>query len=75
MKLSKDEKLMLSRLEKRIHTKGASSSFLVQLFELSGLYLNASTISNYAKENNMSYNGVKKFRNIKTLFGVKFVID
>jgi len=28
-----------------------------------------------AKSNNKSYNGVKKFRNIKTIFGVKFVID
>ncbi len=75
MKLSKDEKLMLLRLEKRIHAKGVSREFLVQIFELSGTYLNISTITNYAKENNMSYNGVKKFRNIKTFFGVKFVID
>jgi hypothetical protein len=32
-------------------------------------------LPNYAKENNMSYNGVKKFREIKTIFNTKFVID
>lgn len=40
-----------------------------------GKILNLQTISDYAKENNMSYNGVKKHRNIITLFGVKFVLD
>jgi len=31
--------------------------------------------SDYARENGMSYNGVKKFRNIKIFFKTKFVID
>ena len=75
MKITDKEKLMLERLEKLIHTKGVSSEFLVQLFELSGTYINISTISDYAKDHNLSYNGVKKFRNIKELFGVKFVIE
>jgi len=74
MKLSKDEELMLLRLEKRINTKGVSKEFLVQLFELSGLYGGFETISNYGKIYGISYNGVKKTRNIKTIRGVKFVI-
>lgn len=48
---------------------------LVQLFERLNTYANLETISNYAKRNNLSYNGVKKHRNIITLFGVKFVYD
>ena len=49
--------------------------FLVQIIELAGSYLNLQTISDYAKENNMTYNGVKKCREIQTLFNTKFVID
>lgn len=33
------------------------------------------TISQYAKDNNKSYNGIKNHRKIITLFGVKFVLD
>jgi hypothetical protein len=48
---------------------------LVQLIELAGNYLNIESIPNYAKQNNLSYNGVKKFRTIVELFNVKFVVD
>lgn len=48
---------------------------LVQIIELSGMLLNLQTISSYVKENKLSYNGVKKHRNIITLFGVKLVLD
>ena len=48
---------------------------LVQLFERLNRYADLETISSYAKRNNMSYNGVKKCRNIIELFGSKFVFD
>ena len=32
-------------------------------------------LTNYAKEHNLSYNGVKKFREVVEIFDVKFVID
>lgn len=48
---------------------------LVKLIELSGSLLNLQTISNYAKENKMSYNGVKNHRNTVSLFSTKYVID
>ena len=48
---------------------------LVQLIELCGNYLNIETMPNYAKKNNISYNGVKKHRDIVKIFNVKFVID
>lgn len=48
---------------------------LVQIIEQAGAFLNLQTISDYAKENKISYNGAKKFRNVKKIFGVKFIID
>ena len=48
---------------------------LVQLIEQCGNFLNLKTIPDYAKDNNMSYNGVKNNRKIVELFNVKFVID
>ena len=48
---------------------------LVQLIELCGDYLNLKSIPDYAKDHNLSYNGVKKHRNIIKLFNQKLVID
>ena len=48
---------------------------LVKIIELCGSYLNLMTISDYAKSNKMSYNGVKKFRHVKEIFNTKYVID
>ena len=48
---------------------------LVQIIELCGGFLNLKTISQYAKDNNISYNGVKKCRNVIEVFGNKYVID
>lgn len=66
----------LSKIEEYVYkTLQRDEMDLVQLFERLNDYANLQTISDYAKENNMSYNGVKKYRNIITLFGVKFVYD
>lgn len=48
---------------------------LVQIIELCGGFLNLKSISDYAKENKMSYNGVKNHRKTVYLFNKKFVID
>lgn len=48
---------------------------IVQVFERLSIYANLKTISNYAKDNKLSYNGVKKNRKIINLFGCKFVAD
>lgn len=48
---------------------------LVELIQLSGSYLNLETIPDYAKRTGMSYEGVKKGREVIEIFNVKFVID
>ena len=48
---------------------------LVQIIELCGSFLNLKSIPKYAKDNNLSYNGVKKCRNIIDIFDNKYVID
>lgn len=48
---------------------------LVQLISQAGNYLNLKTIPDYAKDNGLSYNGVKNNRKTIDLFGVRFVID
>lgn len=52
-----------------------SNEEMIQLIEQLGGYLNLKTIPDYAKENGLSYNGVKNFRTIINLFNIKFVID
>ena len=66
---------ILNRLSELIETNQLNNEDLVQIIEHVGSYLNLQTISEYSKENNLSYNGVKKCRKIIKLFNVKFVID
>jgi uncharacterized protein YehS (DUF1456 family) len=66
---------ILNRLSELIETNQLNNADLVQIIEHVGGYLNLETISDYAKKNNLSYNGVKKCRKIIKLFNVKFVID
>ncbi len=48
---------------------------LVQLFERLQPYCNLKSISKYAKDNKISYNGAKNNRNVVTLFGNKYISD
>lgn len=67
--------LLINFLAEKTMAGDFSNNDLVQFIEHTGLFLNLKTIPDYAKENNMSYNGVKKFRTIVTIFNTKFVID
>lgn len=71
---SNGEKL-LSFLDDKMLEGNFTNNDLVQFIESVGKYLGLQTIPDYAKQNNMSYNGVKRFREIKEIIGVKFVID
>jgi hypothetical protein len=68
-------KKLLNFIGNKLHNGDLDNSSMVQFFELLGDYANLMTISDYAKKYNMSYNGVKKYRKIITIFNVKFVID
>lgn len=59
----------------RVQAGELNNDDLVQIIELCGGYLNLRTIADYAKDENISYNGAKKFRNPITLFNTKFIID
>jgi hypothetical protein len=71
---SKGQKLLLF-LDEKMYNGSFTNEDLVQFIESVGKYLGLQTLPDYAKENKMSYNGVKKFRDIKEVLGVKFVID
>lgn len=74
-KLSEYESISINKLGKSIVEGKWSNDGLVQLIELAGDYLNLQTIPDYAAARNLSYNGVKKTREIRNIKGVKFVID
>jgi hypothetical protein len=74
-KTAENTKKLLSFVEKKFINDELDNDSLVQLIELCGRYLNLQTIPDYAKEHNMSYNGVKKCRQIINIFNTKFVID
>ena len=66
---------LIDNFENYLLNKEWDNDELIEIIKLAGAYLNLKTIPDYAKENNMSYQGVKTCRTIKEIFGVKFVID
>jgi hypothetical protein len=68
-------KLSINFLGEKTMSGEFSNADLVQFIEVAGGFLNLQTIPDYAKKYNLSYNGVKKHREIVTIFNVKFVID
>ena len=75
MELSEYEKDALNRFGKSVQDGKWSNDALIQLIEAAGAFLNLATITDYANSNGLTYNGVKKCRNIEKIFNVKFVID
>ena len=73
--MTEKEHILLQRFERHVMDQGLSNECLVQLIERAGSFLNLQTITDYARANHLSYNGVKKYRNVVVLFGAKFVID
>jgi len=64
------------RLFECIHNGMIDTPDLVQIFEVIGNdYLNCQTLSNYARNNGISYNGAKLQKNITKINGSKFIID
>ncbi len=75
MKTSENTTKLLNFISEKFQSDQINNESLVQIIELCGSYLNLQTIPNYAKQNSKSYNGVKNFKKIIRLFGVKFVLD
>ena len=75
MELTEKETRMLDRLSEYVYDSQVSNEFLVQLIELAGSFSHLQTIPDYAKEKKLTYNGVKKTRQIRTIFNIKLVID
>jgi hypothetical protein len=68
-------KLLINFLGDKTMQGSFSNADLVQFIEVAGSFLNLQTIPDYAKKYSLSYNGVKKHREIVTIFNTKFVID
>ena len=75
MKTTENTEKLLKFISDKFENHEIDNDSLVQIIELCGNYLNLQKIADYAKKNNLSYNGVKKCRTIKTIFNTKFVID
>lgn len=78
MQLTDYEASSLQRLSESIYNGRWSNDGLVQLIELAGSALNLTTIADYAKQNDMEYQGARKntkYRENKTIFNTKYVID
>jgi hypothetical protein len=68
------EKLLLN-ITKGFEQNILSNKDLIDVIISCGMYLNLKTISDYARQENISYNGAKNFRESVELFGVKFIVD
>lgn len=73
--LSKYEQDSLMKLGESIQNGKWSNNGLMQMIELCAEYLNLSTLSEYARRNNITYNGAKKRNLTRKIIGINFVID
>lgn len=65
---------LLSFLDEKMLDGSFTNEDLVQFIESVGKYLGMETIPNFQKTSGLSYNGIKKFREVREVLGVKFVI-
>ena len=73
--LTKYEQASLDNFEKAITEGKFSNDALVQFFELCGQYLNVCSLTEYAKQNRLSYNGAKKRKQTRNLNGIKYLVN
>lgn len=75
MKITPKEQQVIDKFEKWIYENNPSNEFYVQIIERAGSYLNLQAITDYVKENKISCNVAKKYRNVLDIFNIKFVIE
>lgn len=73
--MTEKEKITLEKFGKFIQDGNVSNKFLVEIIKVAGGFLNIKTIADYARSNNMSYQGTKTCRDVINIFNVKFTID
>ena len=66
---------LIQFLDEKMHAGEFTNDDLVQFIEAVGKYLYLQTITDYATDHKLTYNGVKYNRNIQQIFNVKFVIE
>jgi hypothetical protein len=74
-KIQENERKLREFCRRKFEAGEISNDGLVELFKDMGSYLNLQTISDYARDHNMSYPGVVKGRRVEEIFNVKFVVD
>ena len=66
---------ILNFIENKYSDDEIDSEALVKIIKHCGRLLNLKSITDYAKDNNISYQGAKKCRNVIILFNNKYIID
>lgn len=74
MELTDKEINIINRIGELIVNGELKTEAQVKIIELINQFLDLKTIANYARDNKMSYNGVKNFRRLISINNVKFVI-
>lgn len=75
MELTDKEINVINRIGELIVNGELQTDAQVKIIELVNQFLDLKTIANYARDNKMSYNGVKNFRRLISINNVKFVIN
>lgn len=68
------DKILLN-IYKGMENNMLSNDDLVQIIEQCGNFLNLQTVSDYARDHKISYNGAKNFRTKVCIFNTKFITD
>lgn len=75
MQLTEFEQKSLERLQVAMEQGKLTNAGLVQIIEQAGSFLNLRTRSDYERQEGVSYNTAKRYRQNVKLFNVTFVID
>jgi len=73
--LADNQQKILDLISEEVISTTTPNAFLVQIIEHAGGFLNIKTRSDYHKEEGVSYNTAKKYRENHKIFGVNFVTD
>lgn len=74
-KIKENTAKLIKFVAEKFEADELDNTSLVELFQDIGMYLNLKTIPEYARENGLTYQGVKSCRNVQEIFGVRFVVE